>query len=119
MKEFQIKVYEWLIKCFGSTIANDRKERNHRFIEESLELVQSLGCTKEEVLMIVDYTYSRPIGKPQQEVGGVIVTLCALCTPNGLRLEACAEAELVRIHNKIELIRQKQATKPKDSPLPE
>lgn len=49
---FQERVHDWCVTCFGEIIANDRLNRNHRFLEESLELVQSLGCTKEEALCI-------------------------------------------------------------------
>src|SRR4051794_3958497 len=39
---FQPRVQPWLVACFGAEIAGDRIERNHRFIEEALELVQAL-----------------------------------------------------------------------------
>ncbi|RQS15519.1 hypothetical protein DIE07_03565 [Burkholderia sp. Bp9002] len=35
----------WMLECFGAAIATDRMERNHRFLEEALELVQACGCT--------------------------------------------------------------------------
>jgi hypothetical protein len=44
---FQAKVEPWLRTCFGEVIMNDRQERNHRFLEEALELVQAAGCTRE------------------------------------------------------------------------
>lgn len=120
MKEYQKKVSQWLIACFGEEIANDKQERCFRFMEESLELVQSLGMTKEQVLQLVDYTFSRPLGEPIQEVGGVIVTLNALCYAVGISLERCADMELDRVNEKIEKIRSKHFSKPKNitSPLP-
>lgn len=116
---FQDRVKNWLLQCFGEKIATDKMERNHRYLEESLELVQSLGCTKEEALRLVDYVYGRPEGEPFQEVGGVMVTLAALCNANDLDMEKDGEVELERIWVKIPEIRAKQATKPKNSPLPE
>lgn len=116
---FQSRVYPWLIACFGEEISNDRMERNHRFLEESLELVQSTGCTQSEAHQLVDYVYGRPTGEPYQEVGGVMVTLAALCLANGLDMHANGEIELERIWTKVEKIRAKQAAKPKHSPLPE
>jgi hypothetical protein len=118
---FQKKLKEWTILCFGEQIANDKLERNHRFLEESLELVQSLGLTKEEANKLVDYVYNRPIGEPEQEIGGVYVTLNALCNANEFDLHICAETEINRIHQPeiLEKIRIKQKTKPKNSPLPE
>lgn len=121
INNFQTKVGAWCIKCFGLTVAQNKLERNHRFLEESLELVQSLGCSKEEALMLVDYVFSRPIGEPYQEVGGVMVTLAALCEPNFIDLQRSAELEYNRINSPdvIDKIRVKQATKPHpDSPLP-
>jgi hypothetical protein len=115
---FQSRVQPWLMVCFGEMIAGDREERNHRFLEEALELVQACGCTAHEAHQLVDYVYGRPIGEPHQEVGGVMVTLAALCLANGLDMHADAETELARIWTKVEAIRAKQAAKPKHSPLP-
>jgi hypothetical protein len=116
---FQAGVAKWMQACFGSEISADKVERNHRFLEEALELVQALGCTASEAHQLVDYTFGRAIGDPSQEVGGVMVTLAALCLANGLDMETAAETELARIWTKVEQIRAKQAAKPKHSPLPE
>ncbi len=117
---YQNRVWDWMLKCFNITIAKDVNERNHRFLEESLELVQSLGTTKEEALILVDYVYNRPLGSPTQEVGGVMVTLAALTNAVGIDLHDCAEEELTRIcdFKVIDKIRLKQASKPSSSPLP-
>lgn len=116
---FQKRVQPWLLACFGELIAGDREERNHRFLEEALELVQSCGCTAHEAHQLVDYVYDRPAGQPSQEVGGVMVTLAALCLANDLDMHTDAETELARIWTKVDAIRAKQAAKPKHSPLPE
>lgn len=115
---FQERVRPWLLACFGEMIAGDREERNHRFLEEAMELVQATGCTASEAHQLVNYVFARPVGEPPQEVGGVMVTLAALCLANGLDMHAAAEAELARIWTKVEAIRAKQAAKPKHSPLP-
>ncbi|WP_063897253.1 hypothetical protein [Burkholderia ubonensis] len=115
---FQSRVQPWLLECFGAEIASDRAERNHRFLEEALELVQACGCTASDAHQLVDYTFSRPLGEPTQEIGGVMVTLAALSLANGLDMYAAAEAELARVWTKIEQIRAKQAAKPRHSPLP-
>lgn len=111
-------VQPWLMACFGPEIANDKIERNHRFLEEALELVQACGCTQSEAHQLVDYVYGRSVGNPLQEVGGVMVTLAALCLANGFDMHEAGETELARIWTKIETIRAKQAAKPKHSPLP-
>lgn len=116
---FQQRVQPWMMACFGPAISADVIERNHRFLEESLELVQSTGCTQSEAHQLVDYVYGRPAGETQQEVGGVMVTLAALCLAHpGLDMHAAGETELARIWTKVDKIRAKQAAKPKHSPLP-
>jgi len=115
---FQSRVQPWMMACFGAEIAADGAERNHRFLEESLELVQACGCTASEAHQLVDYVYGRPVGEREQEVGGVMVTLAALCLAQGLDMHAAGETELARIWTKVEAIRAKQAAKPKHSPLP-
>lgn len=114
----QSKVVDWLIECFGERIATDKVERNHRFLEEALELVQACGCTKGEALQLVNYVFDRPIGEVGQEVGGVAVTLMALCFANRLSMEDEAEREIARVWHKIDVIREKQRNKPNFSPLP-
>lgn len=118
MGTFQLRVMKWMLACFGPEISADRVERNHRFLEEALELVQACGCSKDEAHALVDYVYGRPVGEPHQEVGGVMITLAALCLANGLNMREAGEDELARIWTKIEQIRAKQASKPKHSPLP-
>jgi len=117
---FQARVQPWMLECFGAEIAADTLERNHRFFEEAGELVQACGMTREEAHALVDYTWSRPTGERFQEVGGVMVTLAALCLANGLDMHAAGEAELARISvpETVAKIRTKQAAKPKHSPLP-
>lgn len=116
---FQSRVLPWLATCFGPMIAGDREERNHRFLEEALELVQACGCTAGEARQLVDYVYGRPVGDPPQEVGGSMVTLAALCLANGIDMHEAGETELARIWTKVDAIRAKQAAKPKYSPLPQ
>ncbi|MDN7549118.1 hypothetical protein [Burkholderia cenocepacia] len=116
---FQVRVQPWMLACFGAEIAADRAERNHRFLEEALELVQACGCTASEAHQLVDYTFGRSVGEPPQEAGGVMVTLAALCLANGLDMHTAGETELARVWTKVEQIRAKQAAKPKHSPLPE
>lgn len=115
---FQTRVQPWMMACFGAEISADGVERNHRFLEESLELVQACGCTASEAHQLVDYVFGRPVGERAPEVGGVMVTLAALCLARGLDMQTAGETERARIWTKVEAIRAKQAAKPKHSPLP-
>lgn len=116
---FQTQVNQWMQATFGPKISADTTERNHRFLEESLELVQACGCTASEAHQLVDYVFGRPVGDKPQEVGGAMVTLAALCQAQNLSMKACGYAELIRCWHNIDKIRAKQAAKPKHSPLPE
>lgn len=116
----QYRVGQWMLACFGDAIAKDKSERNHRFLEEALELAQACGASKDEALLLVDYVYGRPLGEPGQEVGGVLLTLSALCNARGIDMDRAGEREIERVDTPemIARIRQKQATKPASSPLP-
>jgi len=120
MQHFQNDVQSWCVGCFGETTADDVTERNWRFLEESLELVQSLGGSKEDAQKMLDYTFARDKGNPRQEVGGVMITLAALCAANGIDMVAEGFRELARIEQPemINKIRGKHASKPHKSPLP-
>jgi hypothetical protein len=116
---FQSRVDDWLLACFGETIARDKIERNHRLLEEALEAVQSGVCTRSEAHQLVDYVFDRPVGELWQEVGGCMNTLAAFCAAHGLDMAECGERELARVWTKVEAIRAKHAAKPKHSPLPQ
>ena len=118
-KDFQTNVQPWLLACFGEEIAGDKEERNHRFLEEALELVQACGCGADEAHQLVDYVFNRPVGEKTQEVGGVMVTLASLCLAQDLNMHVEGDVELERVWTKVEQIRAKQAAKPKFSPLPQ
>jgi hypothetical protein len=116
---FQNRVSVWLEAAFGAEVAKDCIERNHRFLEEALEAVQANGCTASEAHQLVDYVFNRPVDNLEQEVGGCITTLAALCHACDIDLQAAAWNELARCWRNINTIRAKQAAKPKHSPLPQ
>lgn len=120
METFQQRVGAWCAECFGATTAEDVTERNWRFLEEALELVQSLGGNAADAHALVDYVFSREKGEPTQEIGGTLVTLAALVHANKLSMETSAFTELERIERPeiMERIRRKHASKPHKSPLP-
>lgn len=110
---YQEACLAWADQCFKPYVVNDVRERLRRFLEEALELVQSLGLPRDMAHRLVDYVYDRPAGNPDQEVGGVGVTLGVLCGVVSIDMEGCFDDELVRICDPavIEKIRAKQATK--------
>lgn len=115
----QQRVGPWLLQCFGEPLASEPMERNHRFLEEAVELVQACGCTRSEAHQLVDYVFDRPVGEMEQEVGGVMISLAALCRAQGIDMHEAGDVELLRVWARIDKIRAKQAAKPKHSPLPE
>lgn len=113
---FQDEVSEWMDKTFSQEVKLNHTERNNRFIEEALELVQACGYNKEQVLNIVNYVFDRPRGEIKQEVGGIMVTLAALCNIRDISIEDAAFDELNRISHPevIKKIREKQLSKIND-----
>jgi hypothetical protein len=96
MGNFQNRVAAWMQETFGPEVAADFQERGFRFGEEALELLQANGTSKEDVLKLVDYVYSRPIGELHQEVGGTMVTLAALCESRALDMIVKGVQEIAR-----------------------
>jgi hypothetical protein len=98
----------------------DVTERMARFFEEANETCQAFGMTREEAHQLVDYTYSRPSGEPEKEIGAAMVTLTSMCVVAGYDLMKCAEADLAKLvrPETIERIRAKRATRHGRGPLP-
>lgn len=117
-QDFQRGVDAWMDACFTAEIKADVQERCDRFVEESLEFVQAAGYSAARAHALVDYTFGRPPGEINQEVGGVMVTLAAMCNTLRVDIGGAAETELARVWTKIDKIREKQAAKPTGSALP-
>ena len=118
--DYQTRAVNWVREAFGSQPVDCKQERAHRFLEEALEAVQAAGTTYPEALQLVDYVFSRPVGEVGQEVGGVLLTLAPFAAAYGVDMTAAGEAELARV-NTPEIItkcRAKNASKPRNSPLP-
>lgn len=119
-KTFQDRVAPWMQECFGPRVSADVLERGDRLLEEVFELLQSGYYPVERVAALRDYVWSKPVGEPAQEVGGVMVTLAAYCIAHSLDMHEAGETELARISapDVIAKIRAKQAAKPTGSALP-
>jgi len=111
--DYQARVGEWMIACFGSDITNSLAERCFRFFEEAGELCQALDMTEDMAHQLVAYTWGREKGLASQEVGGVMVTLAALCFAANLDMAEDGETELTRISapEVMDKIRRKHAAK--------
>lgn len=106
---------------FKGQSGKDMQTRVYRFIEEALELAQALGCTREKAHALVDYVFGRPAGKPEQELGGTMITLAALANTMQTSMvdEGWREYDRVNTPELMKKIRDKQASKVNpDSPLP-
>jgi hypothetical protein len=92
----QRRVLTWVRETFGenTTAAN---ERASRFLEEAIELAQAQGLTSDAVLALVQHVYSKPPGNPEQEAGGVGVSLLGYCAAAGFSADSAELAELNRI----------------------
>jgi hypothetical protein len=92
----QILCYQWVTAVRSAAIANDLHERVKRIVEEATELAQAEGLPLEMVFRIVQRTYGRPVGKPEQEVGGIMTTLMTYCQAKGISLYMAEVAEFAR-----------------------
>jgi hypothetical protein len=120
---FQRGVSSWMDQCFIPSLYSNMTERGDRLLEEVLELLQSHGYDRTRVATLVDYVYSRPVGDPRQEVGGVMVTLAGYCWIAKIDMQAEGDRELARITQPdvMARIRAKQEAKAAiefDTPLP-
>jgi hypothetical protein len=116
---FQDRVAKAHVALFDGD-PTDLIERRDRFVEEANEVGQVLGMTREEAHQLVDYTYGRPVGEPEKEIGAAMVTLASICVVGGWNMQACAEADLAKLRTPetIARIRAKRATRHGRGPLP-
>lgn len=113
MFEYQSRIRRWMVDVFSPGTVSNKRERAFRFLEEALELFQSLGCSELEARDLAAYVFSRPVGEPYQEVGGCMTTLTALCCAADINLNMAAVDELNRVNTPeiIAKIRAKRANR--------
>lgn len=117
-KSYQERVGDFVRECFGPVREDTPRDRLHRFFEEATELVQAGGGTAEDCHRLVDYVFSREKGDMKEEAGDAMFTLAALCRTFCITMEDEGEARLAYAYTRIEQIREKDRTKPMNSPLP-
>lgn len=96
-QERQERVKEWAINCFGYSVANDRKERALRVLEEAIELCQSEEVALSMCLDLVRHVFRKPPGQPHHEMAGVEVTILAYAACCGFDADFAENAEVQRI----------------------
>ncbi len=108
------RVASWLKKVFGPESLTDVEERALRFGEESLELIEALGVTKDQAIALVNQVFDKGApGEKMQELGGVCVTLASLCNVAKLDANLAYEIEFARCERPeiIAKIQEKHRTK--------
>jgi len=98
----------------------DIAERLARYAEETNEVLQAFGMSREDMHQLVDYTCDRPPGEPAKEIGAALLTLTSLCVIAGYDIMACGEADLEKLQRPetIARIRAKRSTRHGRGPLP-
>src|ERR1019366_10303280 len=91
---------DWAIRCFGREHVFDRAIRALRTLEEAAELAQALGVPEDKAAKCISTVYSRPVGEPLQEIGGVLLTIAVLCESMGAEADDILEIELRRVLKK-------------------
>lgn len=86
----------WTRNVFGVAMMTPH-ERVLRVLEEALELAQAEGLTREEATRLTDYVFARPVGNPEQELGGLGLTLVAYAESKGLSADDAEEREIHRV----------------------
>ncbi|HKV94926.1 MAG TPA: hypothetical protein VJW20_20440 [Candidatus Angelobacter sp.] len=114
----QESVHKWCAEAFGDAHAGDPATRGLRLLEEAIEAYQSatLGLPVDEIRAtahkLVDHVFNRVTGDLVQEIGGVGVTLLALCSSVGVSADYAELQEYCRVKSKpLAHFRQRQQTK--------
>lgn len=109
----QERVTDWVRSTFTMKEANDVPERALRMAEEAIELAQACDVDVATAHRLVDYVFSRPKGRPAQELAGCMVALYAVAAATGDDADAELEKELERIRHPevVERCRRRQHEK--------
>jgi hypothetical protein len=114
----------------GCTLANfdigneDRFERSDRFLEKVIELLFELNYSPARITAMINFVRNESEALDYEDeveinryIGGVMVTLSALCTSQGIDLSECSSNELARITKESSRKAKKKDTKPHGSEL--
>ena len=109
----QDRVASWIQATLGEKSATNGPERVLRLVEEALELAQAVGVEPAALHRLVDYVYERPVGEPEGEIAGCMVTLLGAASALDVVAQTAFENELKRIWQPevMERVRRRQAEK--------
>lgn len=109
----QRRVAQFLKDCFTDDPVVRPKVRVYRFLEEAMELAQSMEVSKEDATKLVDYVFGRPVGDVKQELGGVVFTLVGVANSLDMDIIEEGHASVDEAYGRIDKIREKSKTKPR------
>jgi hypothetical protein len=93
----QIDGTAWAYKCFPRDEVDSLPQRGLRFVEEAIELCQTLLVPQQKILAALVHVYSKPIGVASQELGGAGLTLLVLASAMHVSADRAEELELDRV----------------------
>lgn len=97
----QKEVAEWCTAAFGHSNATRLPMRAMRFLEEAVELFQTIpGVSKKDAQKVLDHVFERKVGGIRNEFGGVGITLLAFAEAAGINADECELQELERVKTK-------------------
>lgn len=91
------RIANWIQTRLGTHLLINRWERAMRVLEEAMELAQSEGVNLSIANQLLNRVYSRPPGRPSQELAGVQVCLHAMAYAQQNNLEEVTLLEVDRI----------------------
>lgn len=86
----------WAVDVFGP-VAVDPRERAMRFLEEAIELSQTLNVPIGTISAVTERVYARAPGRASQEIGQAMVTLEILAESIGFNADTEAAREFDRV----------------------
>lgn len=98
--ERQTAAWNWAAQSFGDSHVMDLKVRTLRVLEEAIELYQSLEGDEATAHKLLAHIFTKPLGEPKKELGGLSVTMLVLATSLNTSLDACEVIELNRVLSK-------------------
>lgn len=107
----QYKLRTWLVACLGEETLHSLPDRALRVLEEAVELAQAADIPAEKVVELVQHVYSRPVGRLEQEVAGVLNTVLLTAECIGQDAMHLGSQELTRAWTHIDAIRRKNRQK--------